>query len=75
MINVLSVLSAELIDRVDFPYSTAASIGMKKINEYPDPEDTLLYVYRLTRAEWEESYGCPARGRIPSLEENAQGKR
>lgn len=27
LINVLSVLSAELIDRVDFPYSTAASIG------------------------------------------------
>ena len=32
--------------------STAASIGMKKFKEYPDPEDTVCYVYRLTREEW-----------------------
>ena len=33
-------------------YSTAASIGMTRVKEYPDPEDTLLYVYRITRNEW-----------------------
>lgn len=33
--------------------STAASIGMKKIKEYPDPEDTVCCVYRITRGEWE----------------------
>ena len=34
-------------------YSTAAAIGMRKIKEYPDPEDTVLYVYAITRSEWE----------------------
>lgn len=33
-------------------YSTAASIGMRKIKEYPDPEDEILYVYAITREEW-----------------------
>lgn len=33
-------------------YSTAASIGMKKIKEYPDKEDTVCFVYRITRDEW-----------------------
>jgi len=32
---------------------TAAAIGMRKIKEYPDPEDTVLYVYAITRSEWE----------------------
>ena len=32
-------------------YSTAASMGMKKIKEYPD-WDGLCYVYELTREEW-----------------------
>ena len=35
-------------------YSTAAAAGLKKIKEYPDPEDEILYVYAITRAEWEE---------------------
>ena len=34
-------------------YSTAASVGMTRIKEYPDPVDTLLYVYEITRKEWE----------------------
>lgn len=34
-------------------YSTARSIGMEKIKEYPDPKDTLLYVYQITRAAWQ----------------------
>ena len=35
-------------------YSTAASIGMKKMKEYPDEEDGILYVYAITRNEWNE---------------------
>lgn len=35
-------------------YSTAASVGMKKIKEYPDPEDERLFVYAITREEWEK---------------------
>ena len=34
-------------------WSTAAASGMKKIKEYHDPEDGLLYVYAITRGEWE----------------------
>ena len=34
-------------------YSTAAAIGMREIKEYPDPEDTVLYVYAIMRSEWE----------------------
>lgn len=33
-------------------YSTAASIGMKKTKEYPDEADGILYVYAITRDEW-----------------------
>ncbi|MBQ3295729.1 MAG: GNAT family N-acetyltransferase [Erysipelotrichaceae bacterium] len=33
--------------------STAISIGMKKVKEYPDPKNTISYVYAITRAEWE----------------------
>ena len=33
-------------------YSTAAAAGMKKVKEYPDPEDGILYVYAITREEW-----------------------
>lgn len=33
-------------------YSTAASIGMQKVKEYPDPEDGLLHVYSITRGKW-----------------------
>lgn len=35
-------------------YSTAASVGMQRIKEYPDPDDTTCYVYRLTRNDWEK---------------------
>lgn len=38
-------------------YSTAQSVGLKKIKEYPDPKDEILYVYRMTRAEWEKMKG------------------
>ena len=34
-------------------YATAASIGMKKQKEYPDTDGSTLYVYALTREEWE----------------------
>ena len=33
--------------------STAKAIGMKKINEYPDPKNTVSYAYAITRSEWE----------------------
>ena len=33
-------------------YSTAASIGMKKQKEYPDTDGSTLYVYAITRDEW-----------------------
>ncbi len=34
-------------------YSTAIAIGMKKVKEYPDPRNTIFFVYGITRAEWE----------------------
>lgn len=33
-------------------YSTAAANGMKKIKEYYDEKEGLLYVYAITREEW-----------------------
>ena len=33
-------------------YSTARSIGMDKLKEYPDERDGILYVYRITREKW-----------------------
>ena len=33
-------------------YSTARSLGMEKIKEYPDEKDGILYVYRITREKW-----------------------
>ena len=36
-------------------YSTAASIGMKKLKEYQDPRDEYMYVYAITREEWEKN--------------------
>lgn len=33
-------------------YSTAIANGMKKIKEYPDPKNTVSYVYAITRDEW-----------------------
>ena len=38
-------------------YSTAASIGMTRVKEYPDPEDEILYVYTITRDEWNKLRG------------------
>jgi len=35
-------------------YSTAASIGLKRIKEYVDNTHDLTYVYALTRQEWEQ---------------------
>ncbi len=34
-------------------YNTAASNGMRKIKEYPDPQNRISYVYAITRKEWE----------------------
>ena len=34
-------------------YSTAMSIGMKKVKEYPDPKNTISFAYSITRSEWE----------------------
>ena len=34
-------------------YSTASAVGMKKVKEYPDLKDTILFVYAITRKEWE----------------------
>lgn len=34
-------------------YSTAEAIGMKKVKEYFDPQNTISYVYAITRKEWE----------------------
>ena len=33
-------------------YSTAASIGMKKVKEYPDEKNEISYAYAITRQEW-----------------------
>ena len=38
-------------------YSTALSIGMKKVKEYPDPKNEISYAYAITRKEWEELKG------------------
>lgn len=35
-------------------YSTALSIGMKKIKEYPSDDDCMLSVYAITKKEWEK---------------------
>ncbi|MBP3742132.1 MAG: GNAT family N-acetyltransferase [Treponema sp.] len=37
-------------------YSTALSIGMKKVKEYPDPKNETSYAYAITRKEWESIY-------------------
>ena len=34
-------------------YSTAASIGMKQVDEYEDDENAVTKVYAVTRSEWE----------------------
>lgn len=34
-------------------YSTAASVGMKKVKEYPDPKNVISFAYSVTRSEWE----------------------
>ncbi len=35
-------------------YSTAASIGMKQVDEYPDEENTFTKVYAITVEEWQD---------------------
>ena len=35
-------------------YSTAVSIGMKKVKEYSDSNNNISYVYAITRSEWEK---------------------
>lgn len=34
-------------------WSTARTNGMKKVKEYPDTDNTISYVYTITREEWE----------------------
>ena len=34
--------------------STALAIGMKKIREYPDPQNEITCVYAITREQWEK---------------------
>lgn len=36
-------------------YSTALAIGMRKVKEYPDPENSISYVYAITREEWKKN--------------------
>lgn len=38
-------------------YSTAISIGMKKVKEFADPKNTLSYAYAITRSEWNRLTG------------------
>lgn len=40
-------------------YSTAASVGMKRIKEYIEDDGVFHFVYKLTRSEWEtmKSFG------------------
>lgn len=38
-------------------YSTAASVGLKRMHEYYDENNVLHYVYRITREEWILSCG------------------
>lgn len=38
-------------------YATAMAAGLKKIKEYPDEEDGILYVYAITREEWQKLKG------------------
>jgi RimJ/RimL family protein N-acetyltransferase len=33
-------------------YSTAISVGMKKVKEYPDEKNGVSYAYAITRKEW-----------------------
>ena len=35
-------------------YATAESVGMQRIKEYTDETDGLLYVYAITRKQWEQ---------------------
>ena len=35
-------------------YSTAAATGLRKIKEYPDEKDGIVYVYAISRQEWEQ---------------------
>ncbi len=35
-------------------YSTAIAIGMTKIKDYTNDKNTISYVYRITRQEWED---------------------
>ena len=34
-------------------YSTAQAVGMQRIKEYTDEKDGILYVYAITRSQWE----------------------
>ena len=35
-------------------YKTAEAAGLRRIKEFQDPEDGLLYVYAITREEWNQ---------------------
>ena len=38
-------------------YSTAAAAGLKRVKAYMDPEDGMLYVYAISREEWNRIRG------------------
>ena len=37
-------------------YSTAASVGLKRIKEYADSDGIRCYVYRMLREDWQKKY-------------------
>lgn len=44
-------------------FSTAMSIGMEKVKEYPDPKNTVSYAYSISRETWETLQAAEANGR------------
>ena len=37
----------------------AIANGMKKVKEYPDPENEISYAYSITREEWRNLFDQP----------------
>ena len=55
-------------------YSTAVSVGMKRIKEYYDENAVLHFVYMLTRKEWKAQYGFNKQRVYELLTEIPEGK-
>ncbi|MGN0775625.1 MAG: GNAT family N-acetyltransferase [Candidatus Ventricola sp.] len=43
-------------------YSTAMAMGMKKIRQYPDPQNGITFVFGMSREEWQQMKGRPGTG-------------